>query len=105
MDGTLVAVGTPAGLRRRAFGGEPLVLVLGGKPSRFAGRLGRLEEIGNSVEVRQEGTVEDAKSRVRLLVEDAEVALPSVLKVLDGTKVYSADAPKPSFDEVFFRLV
>jgi ABC-2 type transport system ATP-binding protein len=105
VDGDLIAVGTPAELRHRAFGGEPLELVLGGNPSKFAGRLGMLEEIGNSVEVRQEGAVEDTQSRVRLLVEDAEVALPRVLEVLDGSKVYSADAPKPSFDEVFFRLV
>jgi ABC-2 type transport system ATP-binding protein len=105
VDGDLIAVGTPAELRHRAFGGEPLELVLGGNPSKFAGRLGMLEEIGNSVEVRQEGAVEDTQSRIRLLVEDAEVALPRVLEVLDGSKVYSADAPKPSFDEVFFRLV
>lgn len=105
VDGTLVAVGTPTELRRRAFGGEPLELVLEVEPSKIAEHLGMLEEIGNSVEVRREGAVEDAKSHVSLLVEDADIALPKVLEALDEAKVYSAKVSTPSFDEVFFRLV
>src|SRR5919112_5440151 len=66
VDGSLLAVGSPEELRRRAFGGEPLELVLGGEPSKLARYLGVLEGIGSCVEVRQEGAVEDAKSRVRL---------------------------------------
>lgn len=101
-DGELLAVGTPEELRRRAFGGEAIELVLGGDPSTLAGSMKPLEEIGHDVEVRQE---EGATSRVRLLVEDADAQLPNILAALDGTDVRSAEAPKPSFDEVFFRLV
>jgi len=38
-------------------------------------------------------------------VEDADAALPEVMEILDGAEVLSADIPKASFDEVFFRLV
>ena len=101
--GRLVAVGTPEELRRRAFGGESIELTLGEDPSELAGRLKTLEGIGRAVEVRQEEG--GAASRVRLLVDDADTRLPGVLEALDGADVRSADVPKPSFDEVFFRLV
>ena len=44
-------------------------------------------------------------SRVRLLFEDGEAALPRVMKALDCADVRYFDVPRPSFDEVFFRLV
>lgn len=104
--GELVAVGTPEELRREAFGGEAIELVLAGHPSDLAGRLKALEEIGRSVEVRQEeGGSGEPESRVRLLVDDAELRLPQALASLDGATVRSADVPKSSFDDVFFRLV
>ena len=101
-DGELVAVGTPEELRRRAFGGEAIELILGGEPSSLAGRLKTLEEIGHAVEIRQD---EGATSRVRLLVDDADARLPGVLAALDGADVRSANVPKLSFDEIFFRLM
>ena len=101
-DGKLVAVGTPEELRRQAFGGEAIEIVLGGEPSRHAGRLKTLEEIGYAVEIRQE---EGATSRVRLLVDDADARLPGVLAALNGADVRSANVPKLSFDEIFFRLM
>ena len=101
-DGELVAAGTPEELRREAFGGETIELTVGGDPSSLAGPLKTLEGIGYAVEVRQE---EGATSRVRLLVDDADTRLPGVLEALDGADVHSADVPKPSFDDVFFRLV
>ena len=100
--GKLVAVGTPEELRRQAFGGEAIELVLGGEPSRLAGRLKTLEAIGYAVEIRQE---EGATSRVRLLVDDADARLPGVLAALNGADVRSANVPKLSFDEIFFRLM
>ncbi|MDP8973002.1 MAG: ABC transporter ATP-binding protein [Actinomycetota bacterium] len=104
--GTLVALGTPDELRRRAFGGELIQLVLGGEPGSLGGRLESLERIGRVEEVRKdEQEAEKAASRIRLLVEDADAALPEVMEVLDGTEVLSADIPKASFDEAFFRLV
>ncbi len=103
--GALVAVGTPDELRRRAFEGEFIQLALGGDPGRLGTRLEALEEVGRVVEVRQDEGAGEAVSNIRLLVEDADATLPKVMEVLDGADVRSADIPKPSFDEVFFRLV
>ncbi len=103
--GTLVAVGTPDELRRQAFSGELIHLVLGGDPSQLGGVLEDLERVGRVVEVRQDEEAEEPASRVRLLVEDADAAVPKVAEVLDGADLRSLDIPKPSFDEVFFRLV
>ena len=104
-DGILVAVGTPDELRRQAFGGELIHLVLGGDPGRLGEVLKTLEGIGRVVEVRQDEEAEEAASRVRILVEDADAAAPEVTEVLNGADLRSLDIPKPSFDEVFFRLV
>ena len=104
-DGTLVAVGTPEELRRRAFDGEFIQLVLGGDPGSLGGRLEALDKIGRVVEVRQDEGAEEAASHIRLVVEDADVAVPKVMEALNGADVRSLDVPKPSFDEVFFRLV
>jgi ABC-2 type transport system ATP-binding protein len=104
--GKLVAAGTPDELRRRAFGGEFIQLVLGGDPGSLGERLEALERVGRVEEVRKdEREAEKAASRVRLLVEDADATLPEVMEVLDGAEVLSADIPRASFDEVFFRLV
>ena len=104
--GKLVAAGTPDELRRRAFSGEFIQLVLSGDPGSLGGRLEALERVGRVEEVRKdERETEKAANRIRLLVEDAEATLPEVMEVLDGAEVISANIPKPSFDEVFFRLV
>lgn len=103
--GSVVALGTPDELRRRAFGGEFIELVFNEDPGRLGTRLEALEKIGCVVEVRQDEGTEEAVSRVRLLVEDADMTLPKVMDVLDGADLRSLDVPKPSFDEVFFRLV
>ena len=104
--GKLVAAGTPDELRRRAFDGEFIQLVLGGDPGSLGERLEALERVGRVEEVRKDKReTEKAASRVRLLVEDADATLPEVMEVLDGAEVLSADIPRASFDEVFFRLV
>lgn len=104
-NGRLVAVGTPQELRRRAFEGEMIELTLGGDPGHVGEHLTALEEVGHVVEVREENENEDPVSRARLVVDDADVALPKVFEVLKGADVRSADSLNPSFDEVFFRLV
>jgi ABC-2 type transport system ATP-binding protein len=105
VDGTLVAVGTPAELRRRAFGGEIVELSLGGEPGSLPERLTALEDLGRVEEVRRDAGGDEVVSLVRLLVEDAETALPNVMEVLSDADVRSLGVPQPSFDEVFFRLV
>lgn len=104
-DGRLVAVGTPEDLRREAFGGENIELTLAGEPGRLTTCLGLLQDLARGVEVRRQDGAGEALSVVRLLVDDADSKLPEVLKALDGTDVRAAGVPKPSFDEVFFRLV
>ena len=105
VDGTLVAVGTPAELRRRAFGGEIIELSLGGEPSSLAERLATLKNLGRVEQVRRDAGGEEVVSLVRLLVQDADVALPKAMEILNGADVRSLDISKPSFDEVFFGLV
>ncbi|WP_166396047.1 ABC transporter ATP-binding protein [Rubrobacter marinus] len=104
--GSIVAAGTPDELRHQAFGGENIELHVAGEPSRLTEHLGLLEDLGSDVEVRggQNGKGE-AVSVVRLLVDDADSKLPEVLKAFDWADIRSANVPKPSFDEVFFRLV
>ncbi len=103
--GNLIAVGTPDELRRRAFGGEIVELSLGGEPGSLAERLRALEDLGRVEEVRRDAGGDEVVSLVRMLVEDADTALPNAMEVLSGADVRSLDVPKPSFDEVFFRLV
>jgi len=103
--GTLAAVGTPRELRRKAFGGEVIELALGGHPGNLGEPLTTLENVGHVTEVRAEGDY--SVSRVRLIVDSADVALPRVFDILRSAEadVRSADVLIPSFDEVFIRLV
>lgn len=104
-NGRIVAVGTPEELRRQAFGGEMIELTLGGDPGHVGDYLSALEAVGHVVEVREETGESIKASRTRLVVEDADLALPKVFEVLRDADVRSADLIYPSFDEVFFRLV
>lgn len=103
-NGRIIAIGTPEELRRKAFGGEMIELTLNGDPGHVGEYLSALEAVGHVVEVREE-VGEVPASRARLVVEDADVALPKVFEVLRDADVRSADLIYPSFDEVFFRLV
>ncbi len=105
--GKLAAVGTPEELRREAFGGEVVELSLGGEPGHLGECLSVLEGVGRVAEVRAEDGAGEQISRARLVVDDADVALPKVFDALHstGADVRSADVLAPSFDEVFLRLV
>lgn len=105
VDGRLVAVGTPDELRRQAFGGELVQLALAGDPGELGDTLKSLESVGHIVEVRQDEDAGEHVSRIRLVTDDADVTLPKVLEALNGAEVRSVEVLKPSFDEVFFRLV
>jgi ABC-2 type transport system ATP-binding protein len=105
--GKLAAIGTPEELRREAFGGEVVELFLGGDPNHLGGPLTALEGVGHVAEIRAEDASGSPVSRVRLVVDDADVALPKVFDALHSAEaeVRSADVLAPSFDEVFIRLV
>lgn len=103
--GRLVAVGTPDELRREAFGGEMIELSLGADPGHIGEPLSALEEVGHVVEVRANHDYDDPISTVRLVVDDADVALPRAFEALGRADIRSAGVLTPSFDEVFFRLI
>lgn len=104
-EGRIIAAGTPDELRRRAFDGEVIELTLAGDPGHTGTQLEALENVGHVVEVREERDGDGPVSRARLVVDDADVALPKVFETLNGADIRSADVLNPSFDEVFFRLV
>ncbi|MGI8649143.1 MAG: ABC transporter ATP-binding protein [Rubrobacter sp.] len=103
-NGKLIAVGEPDDLRRQAFGGETIELTVGEDPGMIGEYLPALESIGHVVEVREELDRENT-SRLRLIVENSDVALPKVFEALRDAKILSADLIHPSFDEIFFRLI
>jgi hypothetical protein len=82
-------------------------LTLGGDPGHAGAHLSLLQGIGHVTEVREEASHDGPASRARLVVEDAEAALPKVFEALGsaGAELRGARVLDPSFDEVFFRLV
>jgi ABC-2 type transport system ATP-binding protein len=95
--GRLVAHAAPEALRREAFGGELLEVETSGMVD--AERLGRLPGID---EVRQ------VTPRLLVIVaRDAASATPAVVSAVEatGVSVTSIQTKRPSFDEVFVRLV
>jgi ABC-2 type transport system ATP-binding protein len=104
-DGKLIAVGTPRELRRQAFGGETIELALAEEMGRLDEYITVLKEVGRVVEVREDEESGESVSRVSLIVDDADAALPEVFKALEDADLRFADVINPSFDEVFLRLV
>jgi ABC-2 type transport system ATP-binding protein len=97
--GGLLAEGTPAALRRLAYGGDVVDLATPDQDWSAVSYLARLPLVL---------AIDDAKpGRVRVLVEDAARATPELVRALEDANchVESADASQPSFDEVFTRLV
>jgi ABC-2 type transport system ATP-binding protein len=95
--GRLVAHNTPEALRREAFGGELLEVETSSMVD--AERLGRLPGIE---EVRQV-----TPRRLVLVARDAASATPAVVSAVEmtGVSVTSIQTARPSFDEVFVRLI
>ncbi len=101
VEGRLLALDTPEGLRRRAFGGELLDLVTAQPLAELPPALAQVDGV-EAVE----RTGVDGRG-LRLLVEDAAVALPRVQRWLEqrGVSVAEAEPHVPSYDEVFVALV
>ncbi|HET7169799.1 MAG TPA: ABC transporter ATP-binding protein [Candidatus Limnocylindrales bacterium] len=96
-DGRLIASGTPADLRRQAFGGDVLAIEATGDVD-----TGSLRSLASVVRVEQRGPKE-----LRVTVDDAGQAMPEVVEAITsrGGEVASASEARPSFDEVFAVLV
>jgi ABC-2 type transport system ATP-binding protein len=97
--GRLLAEGTPATLRRLAYGGD--VVDLSSADLDWAG----IQQLAQLPLVR--GVERAAPGWVRLLVEDSEQVTPELVRATEelGAHVDRVAATPPSFDEVFTRLV
>ena len=96
-EGRLIALATPDDLRRLAMGGDILDVETTGL---FDGDL--LKDLPVVRDVRQLGP-----RRLRITVDDVGAATPDVVAAVEqyGGEVASAREERPSFDEVFARLV
>ncbi len=98
-DGALIADGRPATLRRNAFGGD-MIDVLLVQPAGEA--LDTLKQAPDVIGVELLHT-----HGVRITVAEAAQAIPVLLDVLEaaGLTVRSITQERPTFDEVFIRLI
>jgi ABC-2 type transport system ATP-binding protein len=98
-QGRVIAVNTPENLRLQAFGGE-IIDVQGGQIGHATRPLLRRVPGFQSVDTSVPG-------RARIVVEDAPTAMPTVIDLLRGEniEVEGIEQYRPTFDEVFVRLV
>ena len=96
-ESRLVALATPEGLRRLAFGGDLLEITTN---STFDAAT--LAPIPSIVSIRQTGLRE-----IRAVVDDAATDLPQLVDAITaaGGEIATAREARPSFDEVFAELV
>lgn len=99
-EGRLLALDTPEGLRRRAYGGEVVDV-------RFASPPARQDLAALSERVGAIGAEPIDPWTVRIVVEEAGRAIPAVTSWADqrGFDVESAEEHLPPFDDVFVELV
>jgi ABC-2 type transport system ATP-binding protein len=99
-EGRLIAVDTPEGLRRQAFGGEVLDVIFT-RPL-LAPQLDQLAETVSATQVERVGF-----SEVRLVVADAGEASPQVTAwaAEAGVEIEAVEPYLPAFDDVFVELI
>jgi ABC-2 type transport system ATP-binding protein len=97
--GRLIATGHPSELRRSAFGGDLIDLVVERPQSTYAAALGAVPGVSAAETQKDES--------LRVTVDDAGRALPELLAALEsaGATVRSISQYQPTFDEVFIRLI
>jgi ABC-2 type transport system ATP-binding protein len=99
-EGRLIAVDTPEGLRRQAYGGEVLDVVFT-RPL-LSPQLDQLSEMASAIRTERIGSHE-----VRLVVADAGEISPQVTAWATeaGVEIESVEPYLPAFDDVFVELV
>jgi ABC-2 type transport system ATP-binding protein len=101
-DGRLLTVDTPEGLRRQAFGGEVIDLILADRIEQdLITDVTRLAYVSHAQRTRVDGR------GMRITVDDADRVIPPLQRWLDerGLQVDSIDRYLPPFDDVFVKLV
>jgi ABC-2 type transport system ATP-binding protein len=101
-NGQLLTVDTPEGLRRQAYGGEVIDLVVADRIEQdLITDVTRLEYVAHAQRTRVDGR------GMRITVDDADRVIPPLQRWLDqrGVQVESIDRYLPPFDDVFVKLV
>jgi ABC-2 type transport system ATP-binding protein len=98
-EGRIVAVDTPIGLRRRAFGGDMVDVVANGLSIETVQALEELPIVKDVQPV--------SRNELRLSVGEAGPAIPAILDVLNSLscEVKRIEEYRPNFDDVFIRLM
>jgi len=101
-NGKLLTVDTPEGLRRQAFGGEVIDLIVTDRIDQdLITDVARLDDVLHAQRTRVDGR------GMRITVEDADPVIPRLQQWLMGRDVHveSIDRYLPPFDDVFVKLV
>lgn len=104
VNGSVLVVDSPEGLRHRAFHGDILEIVLSEWASGHWDD-NKLAELEALPDVRQIAQID--RRRLRIIVEEAAVALPRLVSWFEqeDVEIASAEETIPSFDDVFVELV
>lgn len=99
-NGRVLTVDTPQGLRRRAFGGEPVDVAFVAPISQSA-----MEFLSNLTAGDAPNLIDDHS--VRLVVDDPGTAVPMILDwgSVNNVEIERAEAFSPPFDDIFVALV
>jgi ABC-2 type transport system ATP-binding protein len=100
VEGKLLVIDSPEGLRRRAFGGEVLEIEI--EPPAYEEVWQQIQALNYVSRVRHAG-----ETQLQLTVPDAGPAIPELLNWFQerGIPIRSIDEYRPAYDEVFVRLV
>jgi ABC-2 type transport system ATP-binding protein len=100
-EGELICVDTPGGLRKRAYGGDVVDVVI-----EHSLRTEYLHDLGAFPFVKQKPRLLDENS-VRVIVEEASTAIPELIDFTRSrnVEVKSIEPFYPPFDDVFVHLV
>ncbi len=97
--GALIAEGRPEALRRQAFGGDLIDITVEQPSSAYVHTLAGVAGV--------HAAEEPPDRSLRVTVDDAQRAIPHLISVLEasGAGVRSIAPYRPTFDEVFIRLI